>query len=256
MSPSTKNHILLVDDEKSLLISLRDHLLHAGFDVTIARSGEEAMKKLEEMEPDLIILDISMPGMGGIGFLKRISAGGAKPKYPVLVHTARSAMAEFFDTLDVDGFLAKPCDEGEMVSKIRRILAARQGVEKKEERTQLRILLAEDDGEIFRRTEKAFADAGYEIDVVTTGPEVIARAALTKPDVIVMKEILPRLNGSVVAGMLAVMPSLAQVPVIVYDETLRKDDSTLPRYASLRNLKKFVRGTDVSELLAAVADVV
>ena len=63
-----KEHILLVDDEKHLLVSLRDYLTFEHFTVTTAQSGEEALEVLERITPDLIVLDISMPGMGGMGF--------------------------------------------------------------------------------------------------------------------------------------------------------------------------------------------
>ena len=102
---NTKKTILLIDDDTSLLVTLSDFLRFEGYDVTTADSGEQGLKRLKTLEPDLIILDMSMPGMGGIGFLKEISVVG-KPKHPVLVLTARANMAEFFADIDVDGRIA------------------------------------------------------------------------------------------------------------------------------------------------------
>ncbi len=123
---SDKTHIQLVDDDEHLLVTLGDFLASEGFEVTKARSGEQALEQLKKISPDLIVLDISMPGMGGIGFLKQITAASGETRYPVLVLTARSAMKDFFDTVDVDGFAPKPCDEAELLGKIREILGRRR----------------------------------------------------------------------------------------------------------------------------------
>lgn len=255
MDDSRKDRILLVDDEKHLVISLRDYLTFENFEVTTARSGEEALKKLEKAEPDLIILDISMPGMGGVGFLKRISSDEGKPRYPVLVHTARAAMAEFFDTVEVDGFIGKPSDETELVNKIREIIAKRRGgTEKKPERTKRKILIAEDDPRAAGILSKDMVDAGYEIEIVESGPEVLEKAAKDKPDVILMKEILPKLNGSAVASLIEVMPSINMVPVVLYDES-RTGAPGASRHSDLKCVKRFLTGFDSMALLKAIKEV-
>ena len=75
---TTQPSVLLVDDDTSLLVTLSDFLKFEGYHVVTADSGEEALRRLEEIRPDLIILDMSMPGMGGVGFLKAISSSGGR----------------------------------------------------------------------------------------------------------------------------------------------------------------------------------
>ncbi|MFC1499016.1 response regulator [Verrucomicrobiota bacterium] len=252
MSSSKKERILLVDDEKNLLISLSDYLASENFEVILAQSGEEALEQLEKTGPDLIVLDISMPGIGGLGFLKKISKEGGKPSHPVLVLTARSTMEDFFKTVEVDGFLGKPCEETELVRKIREILEKKKTVEAKKERAQKIILLGEDDESIASEMKDALEDSGYKIEIAGTGPEVLEKASTIKPDLLLLKEILPRLNGSAVVSLIEVMPSINMIPVVIYDESLSDGEDTSPRYKKLKCIKKIIKSANTSDILDAV----
>jgi len=255
MNEEGKDRLLLVDDEKHLLISLREYLVYEKFDVAVAQSGEDALSQLEKgFRPDLIILDISMPGLGGLGFLRRISDEDGKTKYPVLVLTARSKMEEFFGTVNVDGFLAKPCDEAKLVRKIREILAVRKTLPERQGRTRKLVLLAEDDDRAGRSIRQALDGAGYEVEVVGKGPEVLERASIVMPDLILMKEVLPRLNGSAVASLVGVMPSLARVPVLIYDDTLPETADMPARYSSVKCVRKVLRSSQPATLVSAVQE--
>jgi DNA-binding response OmpR family regulator len=252
---SKKDTLLLVDDERHLLMALGDFLKYEDFNVVVAQSGEEALIQIENTTPDLIVLDISMPGMGGIGFLKAISSRDGKPKYPVLVLTARAAMKDFFDSIDVDGFIEKPCDEAELSRTIREILARRRADEKKRERVQAKILIAEDEETVAEEISTALKGAGYDVSIVQTGPEVLEKASADKPDAIIMKEILPRLNGSAVASLLDVMPTVNSTPVIIYDEN-RTVEEGRAKVESINCVKSFLATCDPAELTKAVAALV
>jgi len=247
--------ILLVDDNKNLLITLADYLTFSGYEVDKAKSGEEALRRIEKSVPDLIVLDISMPGMGGIGFLKRISEDGDKPKYPVLVLTARSAMENFFSSISVDGFLCKPCAEERLLEKIEEILTTREAEVRREESTARRLLLAEDDEDVLRRLVATLSRAGYEVEVAASGPEVIERAPVERPDIIVLKEILPRMNGGVVASLIGTMASTRTIPVVLYDETVGPGERG--RYGSRMpdGVDRFLSTTEPRDLLAAVNEI-
>ena len=120
-----KQRILLVEDDPHLVLTLRDFLSFEGYDVATAADGEQGLAQARTCPPDLIILDISMPGMGGLGFLNQIKGADGRPRYPVMVFTARSAMKEFFDTLPIDGFVEKPCERAELLARIRSALRSR-----------------------------------------------------------------------------------------------------------------------------------
>jgi DNA-binding response OmpR family regulator len=249
---SEKNcRILLVDDEQHLLISLKDYLVSERFDVVTATSGEEALAMLDQVKPGLIVLDISMPGMGGLGFLRNISGPDGKTAYPVLVLTARSMLESFFDSVAVAGFLTKPCDENKLVSTIRKILASTQKRPARSQGRQFTVLLAENDPRVMAGMTTAFTTAGFEVLVAVDGPDVLDKAVTLNPDVVVMKEILPRLNGSAVARLIDVMTSLSGLPVLIYDERLngKEEDEAKPRVA--RCVKRYLAVDQPAAVLAA-----
>jgi DNA-binding response OmpR family regulator len=213
-----KRRILLVDDDKNFTVSLSNYLTYENFDVFTARDGEEAIRQLDKAKPDLIILDMSMPGMGGLGFLRQISDAGGRPKYPVLVLTARAEMKDFFDNVEVDGFLDKTCAEEELIASVRDILVTRAAAgELKTGRA--RVLLGEDNEALTQDLKRVFSKAGYDIHGVTTGPEVLEAAASGHPHAILLNRILPNLNGDIAVTLIRAMPSLKTVPIVVYDNT-------------------------------------
>jgi len=243
-----KKTILLIDDDTSLLVTLSDFLRFEGHEVVTADSGEQGLKRLQTLEPDLIILDMSMPGMGGIGFLKEISVDG-KPKYPVLVLTARANMAEFFADVDVDGFVAKPCAPEDLLMEVGRILFFRSGQEEQAgtSASPIKVLLGEDDAMVAAKIEERLEGEGLLVSLVEQGPEMIEQAILQRPDIILCKQLLSKMNGDAVADMLRAMPNARSIPVVVYDESGHLKDNVRSRGVS-----QVVLSDDPNALLSAV----
>jgi two-component system, cell cycle response regulator len=209
--------ILTVDHDEHLLTALGDFLTSEGFDVIRAKDCEEAEAYLETGAADLIILDIAMPGMGGIRFLTRIMSGNGRLRYPVLVLTCRTDLVEFFRTVAVDGFLAKPCEEADLLKMIRRILVAREEGRTAARRTGRMILLGEHDPFIGDMLTVVLRRGRYEVEAVRTGPEVLEKAVGLLPDLIAMRHRLPGMRGDEVAALLRDMPHTSRIPVILYD---------------------------------------
>jgi CheY-like chemotaxis protein len=250
-----KPTLLLVDDNKHLVITLTDFLTYEGFDVVAARSGEEALRKLEKLEPDLIILDISMPGIGGIGFLNELHKKNDDLACPILVFTARSAMEAFFDTLDVAGFVAKPCSEVDLLKKINEVLAAyprKQATEEAVEEEQQQVLLGEDDANIVRRLTGDLQRAGYGVHTAETAAEILETAAVLKPSVIVMKDILPGMNGRAVVPLVRAMPGTKDIPIILYDETRSLDEESQYKRRMPEGVSQYMTTSDTDEVLTAI----
>ena len=253
MAKRERKRILLVDDDRHLLIALSDYLMFEGFDVIQARSGEEALRKMEKADPNLIILDICMPGMGGTGFLKRMPRGKDGQYCPVLVLTARSAMEDFFDKIDVEGFLAKPCSEATLLREIKSILARKEALPEKRHSQGKRILLAENDAKLAEAIQRALKEAGYRVTVVRSGPAILERSAIVKPHLILMKDQLPRIKGSAVAPLLKSMPSVKETPVLIYDKTLEVGEDRHQRYRVADGASK-VLASDLPEVLLHAVD--
>jgi CheY-like chemotaxis protein len=256
MQEETGEKILLVDDEESLRRTLGDYLAFRGYQVETAKNGEEALKRLRKFHPDLIILDMAMPGMGGVSFLRKIMDDAGKPRHPILVLTARSVMREFFDGVSIQGFVPKPSSEKDIVREVERILAESERVKKPEGgRGRKTVLLCEDDDKRIGDMLGTFRSAGYEAQVVTSGPDALQTAMSHAPDVIVLKEILTGMNGSKVAGLLSAMQATREIPVILYDSTRQLKDSPLFSQGTVSTVRRNVWSTDPYTILAAVNEV-
>jgi len=105
-----QQHILAIDDNDDSLSLFEDILKPRGFLLTVARSGEEALRILERSTPDLILLDIMMPGMNGFEFLQRIRSDARTATIPVILQTAHASPenAQAFLQTGLDYMLCKP----------------------------------------------------------------------------------------------------------------------------------------------------
>jgi two-component system, OmpR family, KDP operon response regulator KdpE len=111
--------ILLVDDEPAIRRALRAPLLELGFQVTEASRGEEALQLLRGVTCDVVLLDINMPGIGGIETLRRIRAFA--PRLPILMVTVREGEEEKVEALELgaDDYVTKPFSIRELIARIR-----------------------------------------------------------------------------------------------------------------------------------------
>ncbi|WP_235174912.1 response regulator transcription factor [Tomitella biformata] len=114
--------ILLVDDEENILELLSVSLRFQGFEVATARTGAEGLDRARTFRPDALILDVMMPGMDGMGLLKRLRADGCDA--PVLFLTARDAVADKVTglSLGADDYVTKPFSLEEVIARLRTIL--------------------------------------------------------------------------------------------------------------------------------------
>ena len=111
--------ILLVDDESAIRRALRPPLVELGFQVVDVSRGEEALQMLRAGGFDVVLLDVNMPGIGGIETLRRIRAFA--PRLPILMLTVRDAEEEKVEALELgaDDYVTKPFSTRELVARIR-----------------------------------------------------------------------------------------------------------------------------------------
>jgi two-component system KDP operon response regulator KdpE len=111
--------ILLVDDESAIRRALRPPLLELGFQVVEASRGEEALQMLRAGGFDVVLLDVNMPGIGGIETLRRMRA--MAPRLPILMLTVRDGEEEKVEALELgaDDYVTKPFSTRELIARIR-----------------------------------------------------------------------------------------------------------------------------------------
>ncbi len=117
-----KAHILVVDDDRPITDTLRRALAYEGYSVEVALRGEDALKKVLEHQPDLIVLDRMMPGMDGLEVCRRLREGGNQ--VPILMLTAKDSIPDRVAGLDTgaDDYLVKPMELDELRAHVRALL--------------------------------------------------------------------------------------------------------------------------------------
>ncbi len=114
--------ILIVDDDPKLLNMLRRTLAYEGFHVLSATNGNEALAQVQARRPDVVVLDWLMPGLDGIGVVKRLRA--AEDRTLILMLTARDAIEQRVEGLEsgADDYLVKPFAPAELLARIHALL--------------------------------------------------------------------------------------------------------------------------------------
>ncbi len=114
-------HVLIVDDDPLLAAALRRPLAYEGFEVEVASSGEEALARALDHAPDLVVLDVLLPGIDGLEVCRRLRRAG---DVPVLMLTARGEVAERVAGFEAgaDDYLAKPFAFEELLVRVKALL--------------------------------------------------------------------------------------------------------------------------------------
>ncbi|MHC4473560.1 MAG: response regulator [Planctomycetota bacterium] len=114
--------VLLVEDERNQRLLYQRELSNEGYQVVLAEDGREALRQLEDQRPDLVVLDLCMPGMDGVETLGKVLS--RDNTIPVILHTAYSSYKDNFMTWSADAYVVKSADLGELKTKIRDVLSA------------------------------------------------------------------------------------------------------------------------------------
>src|SRR3954463_10944300 len=131
---STKRRVLVVDDEENVTHLVSSALRFDGFETVTADSGTAALAKVAETDPDLIVLDVMMPGLDGLGVLQNLRAAGSHGA--VIFLTARAAASDRIIGLraGADDYVVKPFSVEELLARVHAVLrrsapdAGREGI--------------------------------------------------------------------------------------------------------------------------------
>ena len=123
-APASPNKVLVVDDEANIVVAL-EYLLHRnGFETRVARNGEEALVAVAEFRPDLVLLDVMMPGKDGYQVAQRIRDDPQSRATKIVMLTAKGREVEVSKGIAVgaDAYVTKPFSTEELVALVKRML--------------------------------------------------------------------------------------------------------------------------------------
>jgi two-component system, OmpR family, alkaline phosphatase synthesis response regulator PhoP len=118
---NTVNHVLVVDDEPAIVEIVRDYLTDGGYRVSTAGSGDEALAQIRSIRPDLIVLDLGLPGLDGLDVTRTVRRSSG---VPIIILTARSDETDRVVGLELgaDDYLVKPFSPRELLARVRAVL--------------------------------------------------------------------------------------------------------------------------------------
>ena len=124
-NPRLKSRILVVDDEPDTLELIEFNLRSAGYDISTAEDGAEAIRKARQVAPDLIILDVMLPELDGLEVCKLLRADPATSRIPILMLTAKAAEVDRILGLELGAkdYVTKPFSPRELLLRVRNLLS-------------------------------------------------------------------------------------------------------------------------------------
>jgi two-component system, OmpR family, alkaline phosphatase synthesis response regulator PhoP len=179
--------VLVVDDEPKIVQLARDYLEHAGFAVLAAGDGASALQAARVRQPDLIVLDLGLPGLDGLEVMRSIRAAGSTP---IVVLTARDTELDRVLGLELgaDDYVTKPFSPRELVARVRAVLRRSERAVEPRERLEVGELVL--DVPRLRTTV-----AGRAADLTATEFEILATMAREPGRVFTRSQLLDAVHG-------------------------------------------------------------
>ncbi|MBI5478007.1 MAG: response regulator [Deltaproteobacteria bacterium] len=202
-----RRHVLVVDDDRYTTYILKGLLMAAGHKVSLAHDGEAAIALAREKHPDLVTVDLRMPGVDGFQLVEILKHDPETSKLPVVVLTVLEER-DRQQLQAADALLAKPINVDEFQAVIARLLAERSRAR------QARILVVDDDPGIRMICGEVLENAGYVVRDAETGAKALTEARRWRPDLILLDVMLPEMDGFTVAKRLREERATAVTPVI------------------------------------------
>jgi DNA-binding response OmpR family regulator len=125
MTPSARAKVLVVEDEAAQMLLVRSGLERQGFEVLWAKNGGEGLRLAREERPDLVLLDVILPGIDGIQVCRALRASPDTERIPVILVTASSmrSLSERVKSFGVNACLIKPYELSELLAAVERLLS-------------------------------------------------------------------------------------------------------------------------------------
>ena len=198
--------ILVIDDDSAARDLLRLYLEDAGFTVSVATGAEEALTDIDGERPDLITLDLNMPGMDGLSFLTARQATGLRG-VPVLVVSSAAGPERAF-AVGAQAVLPKPIRRHEFLGIVGHLLENSAG-------GRPQVLVVDDDPKAVKIVTSYFADEAVDVHGAYGGHEALEAIAARRPDLLILDLMMPEVSGFDVLADLRSRPETADLPVVV-----------------------------------------
>jgi hypothetical protein len=239
--------VLVIDDDEAARALLRRHLTKAGYRVEEASDGKTGIARARAFRPDVITLDVMMPGMDGWAVLAALKADAALADIPVVMATIVDETRMGF-ALGATEYLSKPIDRARLLAAVQRCAQPAAGS---------RALVVEDDEATRVMVRRTLERAGWTVDEAENGRVGLQRLREHQPQVVLLDLLMPEMDGFAFLEELRAEPARAAISVIVITaKVLTEEDRRRLNGGVEAIVQKGGRGgdallSDIRELLAA-----
>lgn len=206
-TPASGRTIVVCDDDPSVREVMCALLEQHGHRTVGVASGRELFNRVSELSPDVILLDLLMPGLNGVETLAILKANPEMASIPVIVISLFSPDESDWPFSDLAGWVQKPVDEQTLLDAIDNAVRGSGGRQ---------ILLIEDDFDLARVVTAGFARHGIHTVHASTGALAIDLAKSMSPDLVILDLVLPDMDGFAVVNWLKDNGRLQSTPMVVY----------------------------------------
>ena len=193
--------VLCVDDDPSVLELLTDFLTIQGFDVITASNGVEAFLQVKQYRPRVVVMDLFMPQLGGLGALARMKA--LQPDIAVILMSGMDTALDLVSEagLTVTAALTKPLNLSRLLDAMALagatapVALAANAAAKQKPPVRARVLVTDDELEMRKLLSEHCRDKGYEVLEASDGEEALARVPEYRPDIVLLDLMMAGIGG-------------------------------------------------------------
>ncbi len=197
--------VLVIDDDASVRELVTRFLSKEGFNVKTAINGDQGLKMAREFHPDVITLDVMMPGMDGWSVLTKLKADPELSSIPVVMMTIVSDKNLGY-TLGASDYLTKPIDRDKLV----------EALKKQDCRNPIcKILVVDDEAQIREIVQRTLQKEGWEVLQAKDGVEALEQVNKHQPEIILLDLMMPRMDGFQFVAELRKSEIGRSIPIIV-----------------------------------------
>jgi CheY-like chemotaxis protein len=240
--------ILVVDDDVATTFVIKGLLIANGFTVVVSHNGQDAVRLARERQPDLIIMDIRMPGLDGLQITDILHHDPETQEIPVLVISVAQSENSAYRA-GASAYLAKPMRLGQLVVTVQELLVQSNLIKR-----MFKVLIIDDDPAIRAVCREVLEKQGYAVSEAESGREGLDALAKTPADLVLMDVMLPDFDGFQVTERIRADRSMADIPIIFI--SARGQTSDKVRALKLGGDDYMVKPFDALELGARVESVI
>ena len=238
--------ILLVEDDPVQVQLIKKHLESSGYSLVIARNGQEGIRLAQKEKPDLILMDMIMPGMHGLEAIIKLKENPLTESIPLIALTIMSSprFVQECYRAGIIGYIKKPYDPKILRESVERIIG-------KPERPINRILIIAGASRLATMIEMRLVRQGYQVNSFAGGKSALNHAGKEKPDVIFLDISLPEKHVSAVFEELRKSKEMVQIPVILLSP--HRGDEELEKEVAARGAAGFITSaSDLANILRKI----